>query len=106
VIWFDDERKTFVQNYLKSEAKEYVPALEDTAALIDGFESPFGMELLATVDWLLTKEGVAPTVPAVREGLRHWRGGGPDAAARKNRLFDDRALDIALERLAPSATVS
>ncbi|ABM56689.1 type II toxin-antitoxin system antitoxin DNA ADP-ribosyl glycohydrolase DarG [Verminephrobacter eiseniae] len=106
VIWFDDERKTFVQTYLKSEAKEYVPALEDTAALIDGFESPFGMELLATVDWLLTKEGVAPTVPAVREGLRHWRGGGPDAAARKNRLFDDRALGIALERLAPSATVS
>ena len=39
---------------------------------------------------------------AVREGLHHW-GGGPGAAARKERLFDDRALSIALERLAPSA---
>lgn len=98
VIWFDDERKAFVQTYLKSEAKAYTQALESTAALIDGFESPFGMELLATVDWLLTREGVAPTVPALREGLRHWRGGS-DAAARKDRLFDDRALGIALERL-------
>lgn len=103
VIWFDDERKAFVQTYLKSEAKAYTQALESTAALIDGFESPYGMELLATVDWLLAREGVAPNVPALREGLRHWRG-GPDAAARKNRLFDDRALGIALERLTQPAS--
>ena len=102
VIWFDDEQKIFVQTYLKSEAKEYVPALHATAALIDGFESPYGMELLATVDWLLSQESIAPTIPALREGLRHWRA-GPDAAARKDRLFDDRALSIALERLSPSA---
>ena len=93
VIWFDDERKAVVQTYLKTEAKAYSQALEATAALIDGFESPFGMELLATVDWLLAREGVAPNVPALREGLRHWRG-GPDAAARKDRLFDDRALGV------------
>lgn len=98
VIWFDDARKDFVQTYLKSEAKAYAPALESTAALIDGFESPFGMELLATVDWLLVREGVAPTIPAVREGLRQWRGGS-DSAARKVRLFNDRALGIALARL-------
>jgi O-acetyl-ADP-ribose deacetylase (regulator of RNase III) len=104
VIWFDDLRKTLVQAYLKSEAKEYSLALEATAALIDGFESPFGMELLATVDWLLAKEGVAPTVPAVREGLRHWRGGSSEAA-RKDKLFDDRALGIALARLNPSVSV-
>lgn len=103
VIWFDDERKAFLQTYLKSEAKPYSDALEHTAALIDGFESPFGMELLATVDWLLTKEDVAPNVPALREGLRHWRG-GPDAAERKDRLFDDRALGIALGRLTQPAS--
>ena len=105
VIWFDDTRKDFVQTYIKSEAKEFVPALEDAASLIDGFESPYGMELLATVDWLLTREGVAPTVSALREGLRHWRGGS-DVAARKDRLFDDRALAIALERLSAQACLS
>ena len=105
VIWFDDARKAFVQAYLKSEGKAYAEALEFTTALIDGFESPFGMELLATVDWLLAREGVPPTVPALREGLHRWRG-GPNAAERKNRLFDDRALGIALARLGTLAAHS
>ena len=108
VIWFDDERRPYLQTYLKSDAKLYTGALEYTASLIDGFESPFGMELLATVDWLLTKEAVVATVPALRKGLRQWRG-GPGAAERKDRLFDDRALGIALERLTqpmPMATVA
>lgn len=98
VIWFDDERKTYLQAYLKTEAKSYLQALEFTAGLIDGFESPFGMELLSSVDWLLHKEGVEASVPALREGLRHWPG-GRRAAERKDQLFDDRALDIALNRL-------
>jgi hypothetical protein len=101
VIWFDEGRKAFLQTYLKTEAKEYSQALERTAELIDGFESPFGMELLATVDWLLSKSGVSPTVPAVREALKHWDGGA-GAAARKSRLFDDQALGIALKRLTAS----
>lgn len=100
VIWFDDEHKALVQAYIKSEAKAYEQALEYTAILIDGFESPFGMELLASVDWLLSREGVAPTVSAIREGLQHWPAG---AAERKNRLFDDRAIRIALDRLTTKA---
>ena len=63
------------------------------------------MELLATVDWLLAREGIAPTVPALREGLRHWHGGA-EAAARKSRLFNDRALSIALARLAQPAEIA
>ena len=97
VIWFDDDRKNLVQAFLQSEAKAYLPALEETAALIDGFESPFGMELLATVDWLLTHENVAPVIPAVREGLLAWPVSG--AAQRKAKLFHDDAIGIALERL-------
>jgi O-acetyl-ADP-ribose deacetylase (regulator of RNase III) len=96
VIWFDDERKAYLQTYLKTEAKAYIPALEYTTALIDGFESPFGMELLATVDWLLSKENVEPTVEAIHEGLKRWPAG---AAERKSRLFDKHTIGIALERL-------
>lgn len=105
VIWFDDSRKDLVQAYLKSEAKDYLPALEVTASLIDGFESPFGMELLATVDWLLARDGVVPTVSALRQGLRQWRGGG-GAAERKDKLFDDKALGIALARLTQNPTTA
>lgn len=98
VIWFDEGRKAFVQAYLNSEAKRYLPALEFTADLIDGFESPFGMELLATVDWLLSRGGVEPDVSAIREALKGWSGGA-GAGKRKSNIFDDDSLKIALERL-------
>lgn len=97
VVWFNDDRKDLVWGYLRSEAKTYATALEETAALIDGFESPFGMELLATVDWLLSREGVPPTIEGVRHGLEHWPHEG--GASRKSKLFNDRAINIALQRL-------
>jgi hypothetical protein len=99
VIWFDEERRDCLQTYLKgADAKPYTEALETTATLIDGFESPFGMELLATVDWLLDREQCEASVAGIRAGLRCWPAGA-EAAERKARLFDDRAIGIALQRL-------
>jgi len=103
VIWFDESRKALVQAFLKSEAKAYAPALEATAELIDGFESPYGLELLASVDWLINQAGVAPETPALRQALRHWPAEGADGAGeRKHRLFDDRAVTFALTHLQAS----
>jgi O-acetyl-ADP-ribose deacetylase (regulator of RNase III) len=99
VIWFDDSKKDKVAFYLMSgDAKLYQPALEITAALIDGFESPLGMELLATLDWLVYKVGIAPKRNAIRIALNEWTG-GQNAAERKQRLFDDRLIKLALKRL-------
>ncbi|MFZ5621494.1 MAG: type II toxin-antitoxin system antitoxin DNA ADP-ribosyl glycohydrolase DarG [Pseudomonadota bacterium] len=99
VIWFDDAKKDYVQTYLKGqEAKPYAQALQATADLIDGFESPLGMELLATVDWLLNREGSEATVEGVQQGLHHWPA-GPKAAQRKEKLFDARLIGLALDRL-------
>lgn len=103
VIWFDDGRKEVVQSFLKTEAKEVTPALELATALIEGFESPFGMELLASVDWLLSQENVAPEVSALREGLAQWPADGADGAGkRKSEIFDERSVRIALEHLQAS----
>ncbi|MDE2599110.1 MAG: macro domain-containing protein [Rhodocyclaceae bacterium] len=102
VIWFDDARKELVQAYLKAEAKPYAEALEFVGKLIDGFESPFGIELLATVDWLIEREKAEPTVRGIREALKSWPA-GEAAAARKLRLFDERAIGFALERLTKTA---
>lgn len=100
VIWFDDDRKDFLLAYLSSaEAKPFADALERTAALIDGFESPFGMELLATVDWLIVRGAFERTVSGIQMGLAQWPAGAA-AAERKRRLFDERDITIALERLA------
>lgn len=100
LIWFEDSKRQAVGTYLSgSEAKPYVPALEWATKVIDGFESPLGMELLATVDWLVVERTVERTISAMREALRNWPG-GKAAAARKLKLFDDRLLGLALERLA------
>ncbi len=102
IIWFDDSKKDHVTAFLTTpEAKTYRAALEATEALIDGFQSPLGMELIATIDWLLHRNLAHPDSNSVRVALRTWPG-GEGAGERKARLFDDRLVTVALERLAPA----
>jgi hypothetical protein len=64
--------------YLKStEFKPYRAALDFAIQPIDGFESPFGMELLSSVDWLLQREGCEPNIPSIQAGLRQLKTTGP-----------------------------
>jgi len=101
-IWFEESKRAEVQGFLASDvASGFLPALESTGRVIHGFESPLGMELLATVDWLLQEGRCEGTVDAIRGGLATWPG-GQMAAARKLRIFDDRLLRLALERLSSS----
>lgn len=101
-IWFEDAKTDRVREFLFSDAaRRYLPALERAADVIDGFESPLGMELLGTVDWLLNREKCAATVPALREGLTRWPG-GRDAAQRKQKLFTDEWLALAMNQLSNS----
>jgi O-acetyl-ADP-ribose deacetylase (regulator of RNase III) len=101
IIWFDDAKKDKVAAFLTTaDAKTYRPALEATSATIDGFQSPLGMELLATVDWLLYHDLARPSVASIKAALQTWPG-GEGASERKLRLFDDRLIALALARLAP-----
>jgi len=98
-IWFEEGKREIVAAYLASDAMgEYLPALDQTTKLIDGFESPLGLELLATVDWLLEKEACSPEVTSVQLGIKSWPA-GPGAARRKEKIMDARLIGIALERL-------
>jgi O-acetyl-ADP-ribose deacetylase (regulator of RNase III) len=98
-IWFEDTKTDSIRAFLFSDvARRYLPALERTADVIDGFESPLGMELLGTVDWLLIRGKCAATLVAIREGLARWPG-GRDAGQRKQRLFTDEWLELAIKRL-------
>ncbi|HUE89779.1 MAG TPA: macro domain-containing protein [Vicinamibacterales bacterium] len=106
LIWFEDSKREKVQAYLgASEAAQYLPALEKTATIIDGFESPLGLELLATIDWLASEGGAQPSVAGIREGLSKWPGGAA-AGRRKKKLFDDRLVALALQRLGQVGLVS
>jgi hypothetical protein len=99
-IWFDEKRRSYVDLFLQQdESHSLNNVLDLTAKRIDGFESPLGMELLATVDWLIEREHREPTVAGIRAGLREWPA-GEDAAERKLRLFNDRLIGLALNQLA------
>jgi hypothetical protein len=101
-IWFNEERRHFVDVYLQQASSKHLrEVLDRTTQRIDGFESPLGMELLATVDWLIEREQCERTVPGIRAGLRRWPG-GQLAALRKDRLFNDRLIRLALDRLVGS----
>lgn len=99
LIWFNEAKYDRVQAYLNSgEGKEFSRVLEWAATTIDGFESPLGMELLATIDWMMQHDGIEPTVEGVMEGLKEWAG-GEAASQRKLKIFGPRLVAIALEKL-------
>lgn len=99
LIRFDDERRDEVAGYLEEpRSRLYERPLNKTTELIDGFESPLGMELLATVDWLVSRERCEAALRSLREGLAQWPASRA-AARRKQRLFDDKMLLVAIERL-------
>jgi O-acetyl-ADP-ribose deacetylase (regulator of RNase III) len=105
-IWFDEGRRQQVDLFLKQDTAEPLNRVLDvTANRIDGFESPLGMELLATVDWLIEKEQREPTLAGIRAGLYEWPA-GEAAAQRKIRLFNDRLIKLALSRLVPEPGAS
>ncbi len=60
------------------------------ADLVDGFETPYGLELLATVHWVATREG-AKTPEAAVELVRSWND--------RKKAFTPRQIHIAYDRL-------
>jgi len=76
------------------EAEQFLEAHPDTKArfervadLIAGFETPYGMELLATVHWAATKDG-AKTLADVIETVHAWN-------PRKRDLFSAKHIELA-----------
>jgi O-acetyl-ADP-ribose deacetylase (regulator of RNase III) len=61
------------------------------AELIDGFETPYGLELLATTHWVATRDRATDRSRAA-ELVRDW-------SDRKGRLFTDDHVAVAWERL-------
>ena len=85
-------------------AKDFLESHPDTkcrfervATLIEGFETPFGMELLSTVHWVSTREG-AHTEEEVTKLIRKW-------SPRKALLIKQEHVAVALKRLQESGWI-
>jgi O-acetyl-ADP-ribose deacetylase (regulator of RNase III) len=98
-IRFRHDRQDRVSAYLTSpEAAPYRPALDDATNVIDGFQSPHGLELLATVDWLSRESGTALKVESMMTAIAAWPGPA-GAAERKARVFTRHHVEVAVEHL-------
>lgn len=74
---------------LKHEGKTHAH-FSNVANLVNGFETPYGLELLATVHWVATREG-ADTAEKAFVGVRGWND--------RKKVFTERQVAIAFETL-------
>lgn len=80
-------------NELLSRQDETRERMAKVAALIEGFETPFGMELLATTHWVMAHDSRARhDVDAVVEAIHSWN-------LRKARIMGRPQIRVAWERL-------
>ena len=96
---FHDAKYEKVATFLRAtDQSEIAHSIDRTESWIEGFQSPFGLELLATCHWLTQHGNVELTVPALREGIKRWPES--DAAARrKSDIFADRYIELAVDRI-------
>lgn len=98
-IRFRHERQDRIGAFLTtSEASPYRPILDKANNLIDGFQSPHGLELLATADWLHSERGVPLETAAMVNAIAAWPG-PPGAAERKAKVFSRPHVEVAVQRL-------
>jgi O-acetyl-ADP-ribose deacetylase (regulator of RNase III) len=76
-----DDAQTFLNGDKETKAR-----FSRVAELVDGFESPFGLELLATVHWVMTREH-AGTIDEVVELVYRWND--------RKRRFSHRQISLA-----------
>ncbi len=69
-----------------------VGRLEQVADLVDGFETPYGMELLVSVHWAARSEERVSDAESAVSAMARWND-------RKRRLFKPEHIRLAWERL-------
>jgi O-acetyl-ADP-ribose deacetylase (regulator of RNase III) len=73
--------------------------IERIERLIEGFETPLGMELLATVHWVATQSPFAKRVEDAVDAIHNWDAEYPEWGERKKILMPTQHIATAWERL-------
>jgi O-acetyl-ADP-ribose deacetylase (regulator of RNase III) len=86
-----EEAEEFLAHHAR-ESADSLRRLERVAELIKGFESPYGLELLASVHWAHAHEEKAKSFEQVEQLVRSW-------SPRKSKLLRREHLELAYRRL-------
>ncbi len=87
-----EDATTFLQQHQDTRAR-----FDKVSALVEGFESPFGLELLSTVHWVMKNDGMN-TVEDVIQHTYDWN--------ERKRQFTPRQITLAVDVLASKAWVA
>jgi hypothetical protein len=80
-----EEATAFLQSHAETHSR-----FDRVTQLVNGFETPFGLELLSTVHWVMANDGVQ-SLPAVARAVHDWAPG--------KWQFTDAQIELASERL-------
>ncbi|MBQ6597512.1 MAG: macro domain-containing protein, partial [Lentisphaeria bacterium] len=80
-----EEAKRYLKKYPETSAK-----IQKVGVLVEGFESAFGLELLATVHWLIVKENIR-ALNDIITAVHNWN--------KHKLIFNARQIEIAARRL-------
>lgn len=87
------QAKEEVEQFLEQSQEQQGPYLEQVARLIEGFETPYGMEMLATLHWVAQEDEAAATdVEVAIQRVGEW-------SDRKKTLFKPQHLKAAWQHL-------
>lgn len=79
------EAEIYLKKYPETSAK-----IQKVGSLVEGFESAFGLELLATVHWLIVKENIR-ALNDIIAAVHNWN--------KHKQIFSARQIEIAAKRL-------
>lgn len=80
-----DKASVFLRNHAETRER-----FKKVADLVEGFETPFGMELLSTVHWIAAREGASNLDEVIRK-THAWNP--------RKQMFEKRHIKIALDLL-------
>jgi O-acetyl-ADP-ribose deacetylase (regulator of RNase III) len=96
-ISLTDKGNNALTEYLTADpqADRVSAAVNTVLRMIEGFEGPYGVELLASTHWVATREGAKEPYTAAA-AVRKW-------TKRKGRIYSDDRVGVALERVLQTA---
>ncbi|MCL5801429.1 MAG: macro domain-containing protein [Gammaproteobacteria bacterium] len=88
-LWLVPGAVSDAEAFLKTHV-ETLERLEQVARLVEGFETPYGLELLATIHWVVTQEGTKELTD-IAHRVHEWN--------RRKRQFSLAQIELGTQRL-------